>query len=188
MILQELLRIEHPIIQAPTAGVQRSALAVAVSNAGGLGSLPGAMLSLDSIREELASLRAQSTRPFNVNFFCHRQPRFDLERENAWRAVLSPYYAEYGIDPSAMAADAGRLSFDSKAADVLEEFRPAVVSFHFGLPSADLVDRARGWGSKILSSATTVDEGCGWKRTAWMPSLRKVSRPAAIAVCSSRTI
>ena len=93
MTLQELFGIDLPIIQAPMAGVQGSALAVAVSNAGGLGSLPCAMLDLDGIRRELAAIRAQTTKPFNVNFFCHAQPEANAEREARWRAVLAPYFA-----------------------------------------------------------------------------------------------
>ena len=158
MSLQQLLGTAHPIIQAPMAGVQGSALAVAVSNAGGLGSLPCAMLTPDAMREELAAIRAQTDRPFNVNFFCHAPPEPDAGREAAWRAALSPYYKEYGIDGDVVRAGPGRAPFSSEAADVLEEFRPAVVSFHFGLPSAGLLRRVRAWGSKILSSATTVGE------------------------------
>ena len=150
--------IELPIIQAPMAGVQGSALAVAVSNAGGLGSLPCAMLDLDGIRRELGAIRAQTTKPFNVNFFCHPQPEVSSERDARWRAALAPYYAELGLDSSAIPAGPGRLPFDAEAADLLSEFRPPVVSFHFGLPAADLLARVRGWGAKILSSATTVDE------------------------------
>src|SRR5687767_2365793 len=140
------------------AGVQGSALAIAVSNAGGLGSLPCALLGPDAIRGELQAIRAQTTRPFNVNFFCHTPPAPSVERETAWRAALSPYFAEYGIDTSAIAAGPVRLPFSAEAADVLSEFKPPVVSFHFGLPSADLLARVRVWGAKILSSATTVDE------------------------------
>src|SRR5688572_24229779 len=159
MTLQQLLGISLPIIQAPMAGVQGSALAVAVSNAGGLGSLPCAMLTPDAMREELAAIRAQTTNPFNVNFFCHAPPRPDAEREAAWRAALSPYFAELGVDPNAIPpAGPARAPFGSDAADVLEEFRPAVVSFHFGLPPEDLLARVRRWGAKVLSSATTVDE------------------------------
>jgi nitronate monooxygenase len=158
MTLQELLGIQLPILQAPMAGVQGSALAVAVSNAGGLGSLPCALLSLDQVRSELAAIRAQTDKPFNVNFFCHTPPAFSTEREAAWRAALAPYFTELGIDPSSIAAGPGRAPFSHEAADVVEEFKPSVVSFHFGLPSADLLARVRGWGSKILSSATTVDE------------------------------
>ena len=102
--LQSLLGIELPIIQAPMAGVQGSALAVAVSNAGGLGSLPCAMLSLDAMRAELATIRAQTSKPFNVNFFCHAPPAPSAQREAAWRATLARYYKEYGIDADAIAA------------------------------------------------------------------------------------
>ena len=158
MTLQTLLGIELPIIQAPMAGVQGSALAVAVSNAGGLGSLPCAMLSLDAMRNELAAIKAQTDKPFNVNFFCHAPPEPSAEREAAWRATLAPYYKEYGIDVDTIPAGAGRAPFSSEAADVLDEFKPAVVSFHFGLPSAGLLARVRAWGSKILSSATTIEE------------------------------
>ena len=158
MVLTDLLGTELPIVQAPMAGVQGSALAVAVSNAGGLGSLPCAMLDADAMRRELSAIRAQTTKPFNVNFFCHAQPDVSVERETRWRAVLSPYYAELSIDASAIAAGPGRLPFDVGVADLLSEFKPPVVSFHFGLPSADLLARVHGWGAKILSSATTVDE------------------------------
>src|SRR5688500_1449556 len=98
MTLQPLFGLDYPIIQAPMAGVQGSALAIAVSNAGGLGSLPCAMLDVESIRKELATIRAQTTRPFNVNFFCHTPPAPSVERERVWRAALSPYYAEHGLD------------------------------------------------------------------------------------------
>jgi nitronate monooxygenase len=158
MTLQSLVGIELPIIQAPMAGVQGSALAVAVSNAGGLGSLPCAMLSPEAIREELEAIRAQTEKPFNVNFFCHALPSPSPEREAAWRVALATYYAEFGIDMSTIAPGGGRAPFSSEAADVLEEFKPAVVSFHFGLPSSELLARVRKWGSKIFSSATTVDE------------------------------
>ena len=158
MTLQQLLGIELPIIQAPMAGVQGSALAVAVANAGGLGSLPCALLSLDAMRDELMAIKAQTDKPFNVNFFCHAPPTPSAEREAAWRATLLPYYQEYGIATDTIPVGPGRAPFSSDAADVLEEFKPAVVSFHFGLPSAELLARVRAWGSKILSSATTVAE------------------------------
>ena len=98
--LPDLLEIEHPIIQAPMAGVQGSALAIAVSDAGGLGSLPCAMLGVDAIRAELTAIRAQSGGPVNVNFFCHRPPKPDANQERVWRTLLSPYFAELGIDAS----------------------------------------------------------------------------------------
>jgi nitronate monooxygenase len=158
MRLKQLLGVELPIIQAPMAGVQTSALAIAVSNAGGLGSLPCAMLSPQAMRNELTLIRAHTTKPFNVNFFCHTPPTPSPEREATWRAALQPYFKEYGIDATGIPQAAGRLPFSVEAADVLEEFKPAVVSFHFGLPSLALLARVRAWGSKIVSSATTVDE------------------------------
>lgn len=156
--LQELLDIELPIIQAPMAGVQGSSLTLAVSEAGALGSLPCAMLDLDAIRAELATIRAGTRRPFNVNFFCHTAPAPDPEREAAWRALLAPYYQEYQIDVATIPAWPGRRPFQADIADLLEGFPPPVVSFHFGLPPAPLLARVRAWGSKILASATTVDE------------------------------
>ena len=140
------------------AGVQGSALTVAVCNAGGLGSLPGAMLGMDGLRKELAAISTQTTKPYNVNFFCHVPPAPDPKREVAWRAVLGPYFAELGVDPNALPAGPTRAPFNHEAAEVLAEFKPAVVSFHFGLPSEDLLARVRSWGAKILSSATTVSE------------------------------
>jgi nitronate monooxygenase len=158
--LQKLLGIELPIIQAPMAGVQGSALAVAVAKAGGLGSLPCATLSPDDLRSELTAIRAQTDRPISVNFFCHPQPVPDARREAAWRSTLAPYYEEFGLDTNAVAHGRGREPFSAEAADVLEAFRPAVVSFHFGLPSDKLLERVRSWGAKVLSSATTVEEAC----------------------------
>jgi nitronate monooxygenase len=156
--LQSLLGIELPIIQAPMAGVQGHALAAAVSNAGGLGSLPCAMLDLAGIRRELEALNAATSRPFNVNFFCHQPPEANAAREQVWREALAPYFREHGIEAAAIPAGPGRAPFDAQTADVLEPFRPAVVSFHYGLPARALVDRVHQWGTKILSSATTVDE------------------------------
>ncbi|TSA11878.1 MAG: nitronate monooxygenase [Betaproteobacteria bacterium] len=156
--LQQLLGIDLPIIQAPMAGAQGSALAVAVSNAGALGSLPCAMLGLDAMREELRAITAQTRKPYNVNFFCHAPPRVNADQERAWRAALSPYYREFGIDADNISAGPGRAPFSAGAADVLGEFRPAVVSFHFGLPSPDLLAQVKGWGAKVLSSATTLEE------------------------------
>ena len=163
--MRELLGIELPIIQAPMAGVQGSALARAVAAAGGLGSLPCAMLTPDALRAELAALRAGNARPFNLNFFCHTPPTPDAAREHAWQAALAPYYREIGLAPAAVPAGAGRVPagagrvpFDATVAELVEPFRPAVVSFHFGLPAAPLLERVRGWGMKILASATTVEE------------------------------
>jgi nitronate monooxygenase len=156
--LQQILGTELPLIQSPMAGVQGSAMAIAVSNAGGLGSLPGAMLSPDVMRSELTAIRAGTNKPFNVNFFCHTPPEPSAEREAVWRAALAPYYAEHGIDAAGIPAGPGRNPFSADVADLIAEFRPPVVSFHFGLPPEALLARVRGWGAKVLASATTVDE------------------------------
>jgi nitronate monooxygenase len=158
MTLQELFGIELPIIQAPMAGVAGSVLAIAVCNAGGLGSLPCALLGLDVMRKELTSMRAQTHRPFNVNFFCHPRPAESEQRELAWKKTLLRYYEEFRVDPDLAVPAPPRLPFSPELAYALAEFRPAVVSFHFGLPAPDLVARVRGWGGKIISSATTLDE------------------------------
>ncbi len=158
MTLHELLGTALPIIQAPMAGVQDSALAIAVCSAGGLGSLPCAMLAPAALRRELEKLRSGTDQPYNVNFFCHTPPLPEPAREAAWRQALRPYHAEYGIDTEAIPAGPGRMPFDDDAADLLAEFMPPVVSFHFGLPSPQLLARVRAWGAKVVSSATTVDE------------------------------
>jgi nitronate monooxygenase len=158
LTLQELFGVELPVIQAPMAGVQGSALAIAVSNAGALGSLPCALLSPEMMRSELAALSGGTRKPFNVNFFCHENPTPDPEREARWRAAVAPYYRELGVDPQSIPTGAGRAAFNAGTAEILAPFKPAVVSFHFGLPSAALVAEVKGWGSKILSSATTVAE------------------------------
>ena len=140
------------------AGAQLGQLAVAVSNAGGLGSLPCAMLAPDAMRGELSRIAEQTTRPVNINFFCHRPPSPDPVREEAWRERLSPYYRELGLDPRDPSPVPTRAPFNNEAADVLDRFTPAVVSFHFGLPTPALLARVRACGARILCSATTVDE------------------------------
>jgi len=158
MTLRELLGIELPIIQAPMAGVQASALAIAVSSAGGLGSLPCALLSADGVAQEIGKIRTATSRPFNVNYFCHTEPPIEPKREAEWRDELAPYYREFGIDPWSIKPGPGRASFDAAAADVLDNMKPSIISFHFGLPADALLARARAIGARILASATTVDE------------------------------
>lgn len=154
----DLLGIELPIIQAPMAGATDSAMVIAASNAGGLGSMPAAMLSVEQLREELKTIRQQSQRPFNVNFFCHQPPAPDEQKADAWKNLLEPYYRELGADFDAPTPVSNRAPFDETACAVIEEFRPEVVSFHFGLPQQALLERVKATGAKILSSATTVEE------------------------------
>jgi len=156
--LQQALGLALPVIQAPMAGAQDHALAAAVSNAGGLGSLPCAMFDAATLRREIVALQAATAGPININFFCHATPVADAARDAAWRAALAPYYREFGVDPVTIASGGGRNPFDAAGADLIEEFRPAVVSFHFGLPEAALLARIKAAGAKVLASATTVDE------------------------------
>lgn len=156
--LLDLLGIELPIIQAPMAGSTGSAMAIAVSNAGGLGSLPCATLSLEQIRTELQAFSQASSGPLNVNFFCHQPPQPDPARDAAWKQALKPYYEELDADFEAPTPISNRAPFDDATCQLIEAFKPAVVSFHFGLPEASLLARVKATGAKVLSSATTVDE------------------------------
>ena len=149
---------ELALIQAPMVGVQDHAMAAAVCNAGGLGSLPGAGLSLEALDAELTLLTAATQRPYNVNFFCHTPPVRDDQREAAWQRTLAPYFQAFGLSMTDIVPGAGRAPFTAATADVLEAFKPPVLSFHFGLPAPDLLARVKAWGSLVLSSATTVEE------------------------------
>jgi nitronate monooxygenase len=154
----DLLGIELPIIQAPMAGFVLSEMVIAVSKAGGLGSLPCATLSADQVRNELGIIRQRTSQAINVNFFCHRPPHADPDRGAAWKRRLERYYLELGLDPSAPVPPSGRTPFDGALCDLVVEFRPEVVSFHFGLPEKALLDRVKATGAKVLSSATSVAE------------------------------
>jgi nitronate monooxygenase len=156
--VRDLFNIELPIIQAPMAGSVGSEMVIAVSEAGGLGSLPCAMLSPEQMRNELGIIRQRTSLPINLNFFCHQPPQADSARENAWKQRLASYYFELGLDPQAPVPAAARAPFGSTLCDLVEEFAPEVVSFHFGLPERTLLERVRATGAKIISSATTVDE------------------------------
>lgn len=158
MNLQRLLNIDIPLIQAPMAGVQLHGLAATVCNAGGLGSLPCAMLDAAGLRKELTALSEKTSKPYNLNFFCHTPPAPQPQQESIWREALAPYYAELDIDPASITSGPGRQPFSAEMADLLDEFRPAVVSFHFGLPSPELLARVKACGAKVLGSATTVAE------------------------------
>ena len=155
--LIKLVGIELPIIQAPMAGAALSDMVVAVSEAGGLGSLACALLSVEQARKELETIRRRTSRPINTNFFCHQSPQNDSARQMNWRRRLDAYYVQLGVDDIS-APQSSRASFDDKMCDLVMEFHPEVVSFHFGLPDKHLLLRIRETGAKILSSATSVDE------------------------------
>jgi nitronate monooxygenase len=156
--LRSLLGIDLPIIQAPMAGVQDEPLAIAVSNAGALGSMPCALL--DPARLE-AALRAFASlpRPINLNFFCHAMAEPDPAEQQRWRQALAPYYAELGIALPAPSTAGARRPIDAATVDLLEAFRPRALSFHFGLPDASLLERMKAWGAVVMASATTLEEG-----------------------------
>ena len=154
----DLFGIDLPILQAPMAGVSTPEMAIAVSEAGGLGSLACAQLSVEQARKDLAAIRQATKRPINVNFFCHTPPAPQPERIAAWRKLLAPYYRELGLDPEAPIPETNRVPFDDAFCALMEEAKPEVVSFHFGLPAPALLARVRAVGVKIISSATTVAE------------------------------
>jgi nitronate monooxygenase len=154
----DLFGIEVPIIQAPMAGPVFADMAIAVAKAGGLGSLPCALLSHEQAGAELAKFRGATEAPVNVNFFCHTPPAYDEPREMAWRERLRPFYVELGIDPSDPIPTGNRAPFDDAFCRLIEERRPEIVSFHFGLPAQALLDRVKATGAKVVSSATTVRE------------------------------
>ena len=154
----DLLGIELPIIQAPMAGATTAAMVIAAINGGALGSLPCAMLTLEQVRQEVLSIRQASQGPLNLNFFCHQPPAPDAVREAAWKRALEPYYRELGVDFNAPTPVSNRAPFDEAGCALIEELRPEVVSFHFGLPPKPLLDRVKATGAKVLSSATTVAE------------------------------
>ncbi len=155
--LTTLLGITHPIIQAPMAGASTPAMAVAASNAGALGSLGCAMMKADALRELGKDMKNQTNRAVNFNFFCHTEPASSAETGEAARALMKPYYDEHRLG-EVKDANPTHFPFGEEICDVMLEIAPKVISFHFGLPPADLVQKLKDNGSVILSSATTVAE------------------------------
>ena len=156
--LLDLIGVDLPIIQAPMAGANGSAMAIAVSEAGGLGSLPCAMLDATKVRAEIGVIRQQTAKPVNVNFFCHTPAAPDPDQDVAWKRHLTAYYEELGLDSSAPAPTVNRAPFDEAMCAIVEDLKPEVVSFHFGLPEKPLLDRVKEAGCRVLASATTVAE------------------------------
>ena len=150
----DLVGSEHPLVQAPMAGAAGVDLCVAAIEGGALGSLPCAMLTPADVEAQAAEVRRRAGGPLNLNFFCHRMPS-DVD-DRAWRALLEPYYREYEVEPNN--GGAMRLPFEEAMCAAVEQVRPQVVSFHFGLPDAALLDRVRGTGAAIIGNATSADE------------------------------
>jgi nitronate monooxygenase len=156
--LLDLCKIEHPILLAPMAGVMDADLAIAVAQGGGLASLPCAMLSPDRAREQVNIIRQRVAAPVNMNFFCHTAVDADAVSEAGWKRRLAPYYRELGLDPAAPVAAANRAPFDAAMCTLVEELKPEVVSFHFGLPERSLLARVKAAGCTVIASATIVRE------------------------------
>src|SRR5687767_5111559 len=156
--LTDLFKIEHPIVLAPMAGAVDAALAIAVAQAGGLGSLPVALMNEQQMRDQIAKIRSATDRPINLNFFCHKPPTLSNTREARWRERLKPYYDELGIDPAAPIPSSNRTPFDATLWAAVEELKPEIVSFHFGLPESALLRRVKDAGCLVISSATTCEE------------------------------
>jgi nitronate monooxygenase len=154
----DLVKTEFPIVLAPMAGAMDAELVIAAAQGGALGSLPCAMLSAEKAREQVNVIRQRVSTPVNMNFFCHKAVDADAKREAGWKARLGAYYKELGLDPTAPINAANRAPFDAAFCAVVEELKPEVVSFHFGLPSPDLVKRVKAAGCIMMSSATTVKE------------------------------
>ncbi len=155
--LTELLGIRLPIIQAPMAGSTTPELAAAVTNSGGLGSLGCAFLDADAFLDQCSTVRTTTNGAHNVNFFVHQEPREDTRRGEATRALLAPYYEEYGLG-EVPAAKASHPTFGKAQLDAVLEARPPVVSFHFGLPDEASLSAVKEAGLIVLGSATTVAE------------------------------
>ena len=156
--LLDLFDIELPIVQAPMAGAVGIELIIAAAEAGALGSLPCGMLTPEKAREQIAIFKQRTSKPLNVNFFCHTPVAADAQAEARWRTRLAPYYAEYGLDPNASVPSANRSPFDEAMCQAIEDAKPKIVSFHFGLPEEKLLQRVKAAGCIVLSSATTVKE------------------------------
>lgn len=154
----DLFGIDVPIIQAPMAGAQGAEMASAVSRAGGLGSLPCALVSPDQARQAVDTVRQATDKPINLNFFCHTPPQMDQARIDAWRSKLMSYYQEMGVDTTAPLPVSNRAPFDNAYCAMVEACKPTVVSFHFGLPAEGLLSRVKATGAKVIGSATTVAE------------------------------
>lgn len=156
--LTERLRI-YPLIQAPMAGVSTPELAAAVSNAGGLGSLGIGASSVSSARQMIEQTAALTTRPFNVNVFCHEPAQRDTEQEIAWLEHLRPLFAECGAElPTALEEIYPSFLHDEHALKMLIDTRPAVISFHFGLPSPEKIRALQEAGILVMATATSFEE------------------------------
>src|SRR5258708_37639445 len=154
----DLFKTEFPIVLAPMAGIMDAELVIAAAQGGALGSLPSAMLSAEKAREQITIIRQRVSAPVNMNFFCHKPVEVDATREAGWKQRLAHYYGELSLDPAAPVNAANRAPFDEAMCALVEEMKPEVVSFHFGLPDPALVKRVKAAGCIVMGSATIVKE------------------------------
>ncbi|WP_416772719.1 NAD(P)H-dependent flavin oxidoreductase [Pseudomonas sp. RHF3.3-3] len=157
--LLSLLNVHLPLIQAPMAGVSTPQLAAAVSNAGGLGSLGIGASSVEQARQAIRETAALTDKPFNVNVFCHQPALPDPARDTGWLQVMGPLFREFGAEPPTALREIYR-SFldDAPMLEMLLEEKPAVVSFHFGLPPQATIAALKGIGATLLCSVTSLAE------------------------------
>ena len=158
--LTDRLGLDLPIIQAPMAGTSTPELAAAVSNAGALGSISIASVDAAEGRRQIQALKALTARPFNVNLFCHAPTPPDPARDRVWIDSLRPIFAAFGTAPPETLTEIYQsfLTDDAKMAVLLDE-KPAVVSFHFGLPQPDHIAALKSAGCLLIASTTTPEEG-----------------------------
>jgi nitronate monooxygenase len=154
----DLFKTEFPIVLAPMAGVMDAELVIAAAQGGALGSLPSALISAEKAREQVNIIRQRVSAPVNMNFFCHTAVEADARAEEGWKRRLAPYYKELGLDPMAPINAVNRAPFDAAFCEVVEELKPEIVSFHFGLPEPSLLKRVKATGAIVMSSATIVKE------------------------------
>jgi nitronate monooxygenase len=154
----DLFKTEFPIVLAPMAGVMDADLVIAAAQGGALGSLPCAMLSVEKAREQINIIRQRVSAPVNMNFACHKVADTDPLREAEWKRRLAPYYEELGLDPAAPINTANRAPFNEAMCELVEELKPEVVSFFYGLPNRALLERVKAVGCVVMASATIVRE------------------------------
>lgn len=156
--LLDLFKIDVPIVQAPMAGVQDADVMIGAAEGGALASLPCAMLTVEKAREQINIVRQRVSAPVNMNFFVHKHADASASQEAQWRKRLAAYFNELGIDPNAEIVAANRAPFDDKMCALVEELKPEVISFHFGLPDRALMTRVKNAGCIVIASATIVKE------------------------------
>jgi nitronate monooxygenase len=157
--LTEKLGIQLPIIQAPMAGVSTPQMAAAVSNAGALGSIGIGAVDAAGARKMILATRTLTDKPFNVNVFCHHQANQNPNKERAWLATLAPHFAKFGANPPQQLNEIYKsFVYDEETQQLLLLERPAVVSFHFGLPKQEYIDKLKAAGIVVIASATNCDE------------------------------